>query len=103
MTMPTSVTVRSTGRIVAGRMPSLNKRRPDPSTNGNVIRRKRSTISCCNSVCSATEEERAGMAVELGDELADNWVGKRGLPAALSEGVAWILLRSAGCLHHAVE
>ena len=43
------------------------------------------------------------MAVELGDELADGRVGKRGLPAAVDEGVAGVLLRSAGGLHHAVE
>ena len=30
-------------------------------------------------------------------------VGERGLPAAVREGVAGILLRSAGGLHHAVE
>ena len=43
------------------------------------------------------------MAVELGDELADGRVGKRGLPAAVGEGVAGIFLWAAGRLHHAVE
>ena len=43
------------------------------------------------------------MAGELGDELADGRVGERGLPAAVREGLAGILLRSAGGLHHAVE
>jgi hypothetical protein len=33
--MPRSVTVRSTGCIVAGRTPSSNRRRPEPSTSGN--------------------------------------------------------------------
>jgi hypothetical protein len=40
-------------RIVAGRMPSLNNRRPEPSTSRKVIRRKRSTSSWCNSVWSS--------------------------------------------------
>ena len=31
----------------------VNKRRPEPSTSGKVIRRKRSTSSCCNSVWSS--------------------------------------------------
>ena len=53
MTMSRSVTDRPARRIVAGRMPSLNRRRPEPSTSGNVIRRKRSTSSCCNSVWSS--------------------------------------------------
>jgi hypothetical protein len=52
---------------------------------------------------SAAEQERAGVAGELGDELADGRVGERGLPAAVREGLAGILLRSAGGLHHAVE
>ena len=43
------------------------------------------------------------MAGELGDELADGRVGERGLPAAVREGLAGILLRSAWSLHHAVE
>lgn len=49
------------------------------------------------------EQERAGVAVELGDVLPDGRVGERGLPAAVGEGVAGIFLRSAGGLHHAVE
>jgi hypothetical protein len=40
------------------------------------------------------------MAVELGDELADGRVGERGLPAAVGEVLAGILLRPAGSLHH---
>ena len=43
------------------------------------------------------------MTVELGDELADGRVGERSLPAAVGEGVAGILVRSPGCLHHAIE
>ena len=43
------------------------------------------------------------MAGELGDELADGRVGEGGLPAAVREGLAGILLGSAGGLHHAVE
>src|SRR5205085_2815380 len=97
--MPRSVTVRSTGRIVAGWMPSLNKRRPESSTTGNVIR----PVAAEDVQRSATEQARAGAAVELGDEFADGWVGERGLPAAVGEGVAGVFLRSAGGLHHAVE
>ena len=41
----------------------------------------------------ATEQEGAGVAVELGDELADRRVVERRLPAAVGEGVAGILLR----------
>jgi hypothetical protein len=44
-----------------------------------------------------------GVAVELGDEIADGRVGERGLPAAVGEGVAGVFLGPAGRLHHAVE
>jgi hypothetical protein len=52
---------------------------------------------------SAAQQERAGVAVELDDELADGRVAERGRPAAMGEGVAAIFIRSAGRLHHAVE
>src|SRR5271154_3407395 len=52
---------------------------------------------------SATEQERAGVAVELHDELADGWVFERGLPATMGEGATGIFIWSAGRLHHAVE
>jgi hypothetical protein len=52
---------------------------------------------------SATEQERAGVTVELGDELADGGVRERSLPAAVGEPVAGILVGTARGLQHAVE
>jgi alpha-1,2-mannosyltransferase len=52
---------------------------------------------------SPTEQERAGVAVELADERADGRVGERRLPAAVGETVAGIFLGSPGGLHHAIE
>ena len=52
---------------------------------------------------SATQQERAGVAVELDDKLADGRVAEGCRPAAMGEPVAGIFLGPAGRLHHAVE
>src|SRR3546814_12992011 len=44
-----------------------------------------------------TEQERAGVAVQLRDELADRRVGERRLPAAVGERVPRIQIGRATC------
>ena len=51
----------------------------------------------------ATEQERTGVAVQLGHELAERRVGERRLPPPVLEPVAGIFVGAARGLHHAIE